>query len=92
MPSPTASSILKEPKTAPIFSKRANKSAAGRAGEAEGPRERLQSPAATRERMLREEKEEGLGERCSNEFKGNKGVRRAEEGKGALEKRKRLTE
>lgn len=42
----------------------------------------LQSPAAM-ERMLREE--EGLGERSSDEFKGNKGDGRAEEGKGALE-------
>lgn len=42
--------------------------------------------------MLREEEEEeGLGERSSGEFKGNKGDGRAEEGKGALEKRKRLT-
>lgn len=81
---------MEEPKRAPIFSKRANKSVAGRAGEAEGPGERLQSPA--RERMLREEEEEGLGERSSEEFKGNKGDGRAEEGKGALEKRKRLTE
>lgn len=62
----------------------------GRAGEAEGPRERMQSPA--RERMLREEEEEGSGERSSEEFKGNNRDERAEEGKGALEKRKRLTE
>lgn len=73
---------------APIFSNRANKSAAGRAGEAKGPGERLRNPA----RMLREEEEEGLGERSGDEFKGNKGDRRAEEGKRALEKRERLTE
>lgn len=54
----------------------------GSDGGAEGPQERLQSLAAM-ERMLREE--EGLGERSSNEFKGNKGDRRAEEGEGALE-------
>lgn len=74
---------------APSFSNRANKSAAGRAGEAKGPGERLRNPA----RMLREEEEEeGLGERSGDEFKGNKGDGRAEEGKRALEKRERLTE
>lgn len=41
--------------------------------------------------MLREE-EESLGKRSADEFKGNKGDGRAEEGKRALEKRKRLTE
>lgn len=54
----------------------------GRDGGEEGPQERLQSLAAM-ERMLREE--EGLGERSSDEFEGNKGDRRAEEGKRALE-------
>lgn len=92
MPPPAAGSILEELKTAPIFSKRANISATGRAGEAEGPGEMLQSPVAVRKRMLREENEGGLGETSSNEFKGNKGDGRTEEGKGALEKRKRLTE
>ena len=83
---------MEELKTAQIFSKQANKSATGRAGKAKGPGERLQSPEAMRERMLREEKEEGLGERSGDEFKGSKGDSRVEEGKGALEKRKRLTE
>lgn len=65
-----------------IFSKRANKSATGRVGEADGPGERLQSSAAARRRMLKEEKVEGLGER--DEFKGNKGDERAGEEKEAF--------